>query len=100
MTASIDQSTPLEHKKGTAGASRMRRGAAVLGFVLFASIAAGCGGAPSAAPGSSSGLTTGAAASSTPATPTTTTTTALSECGSHRDPFDPTNSSPPSPARC
>ena len=76
---------------------------AIVGVLLIGSLAAGCGGADAASGGASNGVSGKLLTSTQHGSGTSTTsTTALANCGSNRDPFDPTGSPPPagSPAIC
>jgi hypothetical protein len=81
------------------GARRARWVAAVAALPMAGLLAAGCTSHP-AASGSAKAVVT--SAKSTTTTTTAPTSAAAPECGSTRDPFDPTDSPAPagSPARC
>lgn len=82
------------------GIKRRKLTGTIVGLLSIAALAAGCGGAGAASGGNSSGLVL--TSTQHEAKASTTPTTALANCGSNRDPFDPTGSPPPagSPAIC
>lgn len=103
------RSTAEAEVAAQAGVPRRRLIGAVTGLLLIGTLAAGCGGAGAAsgAGGGAKVLTSAQHSASTSTTPSTgpsktSSSTALPSCGSNRDPFDPTGSTPPagSPALC
>ena len=81
---------------------RRRSLVAVCGVLLAGGIAAGCGGGSgtASAPSSPAHETATQGAGGTATAPTTTTTSMPAQCGSPRDPLDPTNAPAPSPPAC
>lgn len=80
---------------------RRRSIGAVVGVILIGALAGGCGGSGAVSGGSDTGKVLTSTQHDARAS-TTTSTTALPNCGSNRDPFDPTGSPAPagSPAVC
>jgi hypothetical protein len=106
-TATVCMDTPdVEAGEVVAAGARAGRRwvAAVCGLVVAGAVAAGCGGGSgsSTPPASPAQVTATQHVTSTPAVvpPAGTTTTLPAQCGSPRDPLDPTNTPPPSPAAC
>ena len=106
-TTAIPEHRPGRPDAGRAGGIsfrsmvRSRTVVAVCGLLLAGGIAAGCGGGGGAAAPTTSPAHETATQATVPTTaPTTTTTSMPAQCGSPRDPLDPTNAPAPSPPAC
>lgn len=100
--ARAEETTKRRGANGARSAGARRRLISAVGAVLLlGALTAGCGGAD-AASGNGGAIKSLTSAQHETSASSTTPTTAISDCGSNRDPFDPTASPPPagSPAIC